>query len=101
MPSVVEYTMVAKPGQYDALVGAYVEFADRFALANPSEDLILITGDPESGVVRGIGVFGSQIDGKVVYDAAIFVAFREFAARLVDGEPERTERDLIHVFVRE
>lgn len=101
MTSVVEYTMVAKPEQYDALLDAYVDFADRFGAQNPTEDLILITGDRPSGVVRGIGVFGSQVEGEVVYGADIFVEFRDFAAHLIDGDPSRTERDLVHVYVKD
>ena len=100
MPSVVEYTMVAKPDQYDALLDAYIDFADRFGDENPTEDLILITGDRESGIVRGIGVFGSQGEGDVVYGAETFIAFRDFAAHLIDDAPSRTERDLVHVYVK-
>lgn len=60
MSSVIEYTMHAKPGAYETVMAAYVDFADRFGERNPSEDLILVTGDPATGVIRGIGVFLSD-----------------------------------------
>ena len=100
MPSVIEYTMVALPGKYDELVDAYITFADQFGLENPTEDLILITGDAESGIVRGIGMFESGSEAHQVYGADLFQAFREQASHLIEGDPVRTERDLIHVFVK-
>lgn len=100
MPSVIEYTMVALPGKYEELLDSYVEFADRFGEQNPTEDLILITGDAGEGVIRGIGVFESGAEGHEVYGAELFLAFRDHAAHLVAGEPTRTERELVHVFVK-
>jgi len=100
MPSVVEYTMIALPGKYDELVDAYVTFADQFGAVNPKEDLILITGDRESGVVRGIGVFESGREAHEVYGADLFVAFREHDSHLISAEPTRSERELVHVFVK-
>ena len=100
MPAVIEYTMIALPGKYDELVDAYITFADQFGEVNPTEDLILITGDPETGVVRGIGIFESGSEAHVVYGAELFVAFREHASHLIVGEPTRSERELVHVFVK-
>ena len=100
MPSVIEYTMIALPGKYEELVDAYVTFADQFGAVNPTEDLILITGDVESGIVRGIGIFESGSEAHQVYGADLFIAFREHASHLIAGEPARRERELIHVFVK-
>jgi len=100
MPSVIEYTMIALPGQYEELVDAYIVFADQFGAVNPTEDLILITGDPESGVVRGIGIFESGTEAHEVFGADLFVAFREHAAHLIAAEPTRSERELVHVYVK-
>ncbi|CAB4953496.1 MAG: hypothetical protein F2842_07780 [Actinobacteria bacterium] len=100
MPSIVEYTMIALPGKYDELIDSYIEFADRFGEVNPTEDLILITGDPEAGLIRGIGLFESGGEAHQVYGAELFVAFRDHASHLIAGEPTRSERELVHVYVK-
>lgn len=100
MSNVIEYTMHAKPGQYDNVLDAYVEFADQFGERNLSEDLILVTGDPVSGVIRGIGVFLSEAEALDVVNANMFVKFRDSVAELLIDIPTRTDLDLVHVFVK-
>ena len=100
MSSVIEYTMHVKPGQYEIVMGAYVDFADRFGESNPTEDLILVTGDPTAGVIRGIGVFTSGDEALDVVSAGMFVDFRDSVADLLAELPVRVDLDLVHVFVK-
>lgn len=100
MSSVIEYTMQAKPGQYDNVMSAYVAFADHFGEHNLSEDLILVTGNAVSGVIRGIGVFLSDTQALDVISSSMFVDFRESVADLLTEVPVRTDLDLVHVFVK-
>jgi len=98
--NVIEYTMHAKPGQYDNVLNAYVEFADQFGERNLSEDLILVTGDPEAGIVRGFGVFLSDDEALDVVNAHMFVEFRDSVADLLTEVPVRADLELVHVFVK-
>ena len=100
MSSVIEYTMQAKPGQYDKVMSAYIAFADEFGEHNLSEDLILVTGNAVTGVIRGIGVFLSDSEALDVVSASMFVDFRESVADLLTEVPVRTDLDLVHVFVK-
>ena len=100
MGSVIEYTMHAKPGQYDNVLNAYVAFADQFGERNLSEDLILVTGDPETGVIRGFGVFVSDAEALDVISASMFVDFRDSVADLLTEVPVRADLDLVHVYVK-
>ncbi|MBJ7260154.1 MAG: hypothetical protein JHD33_11505 [Chthoniobacterales bacterium] len=100
MSSAIEYTMQVKPGAYEAVMAAYVDFANRFGQRNPSEDLILVTGDPVTGVIRGIGVFLSNEEAADVVNAGMFVDFRDSVADLLTTVPVRVDLDLVHVFVK-
>ena len=100
MSSVIEYTMHAKPGQYDNVMSAYIAFADAFGEHNLSEDLILVTGNAVTGVIRGIAVFLSDSEALDVVGASMFVDFRESVADLLTEIPVRTDLDLVHVFVK-
>ncbi len=100
MSTVIEYTMRVKHGQYDRVMEAYVAFADRFGEINPTEDLILVTGDRDSGLIRGIGVFESKSEAEVVVGVDIFEAFRTDVADFLVGAPERSELELVHTFVK-
>ncbi len=98
MSTVIEYTMRVKHGQYDRVMEAYVAFADRFGEINPTEDLILVTGDRDNGLIRGIGVFESKSEAEVVVGVDIFEAFRTDVADFLVGTPERIELELVHTF---
>lgn len=100
MSTVIEYTMIVKPGCYDEVMDAYIEFADEFGLVNATEDLILVTGDPEAGVIRGIGVFTSDSQAEDVVAANTFVRFRDHVSHLLDDVPVRESLELVHVFVK-
>jgi hypothetical protein len=100
MSRVIEYTMHVKPGAYDAVMSAYVDFANHFGERNPSEDLILVTGDPVAGVIRGIGVFLSDEEAADVVGASAFVEFRDSVADLLTTIPVRVDLDLVDVFVK-
>ena len=100
MSSVIEYTMHVQPGAYETVMAAYVDFADRFGERNPSEDLILVTGDPVTGVIRGIGVFLSDEEAVDVVSAGMFVDFRDSVADLLTTVPSRVDLELVHVFVK-
>jgi len=101
MSTIIEYTMFVKPESYDEVLAAYVEFADEFGVENPSEDLILITGDRDGAVIRGIGVFGSERDAQEAVDESVFVRFRERVADHLTDEPIREALDLVHVFLKD
>ena len=89
MSTVIEYTMFVKPEAFDEVMKAYVEFADAFGVENPSEDLILVTGDRDGGVVRGIGIFEDDMEAEIAVDESIFVRFRERIAPHLTEEPIR------------
>ena len=99
MPSVIEFTMRAKPGHYDDVLSAYSDFADAFQVAVPEDRLILITGNAASGLIRGIGVFTSSQIAEDVNSMPFFAAFNDAVAPFIEGSPERIEMDLIHMFV--
>lgn len=101
MSRVIEYTMFVKPEAYDEVLAAYIEFADAFGVDNPSEDLILVTGDRDGGVIRGIGIFESDLEAEVAVDEGIFVRFREHVAPHLTEEPIREALDLVHIFVKD
>ena len=101
MSTVIEYTMFVKPEAYDDVMSAYIEFADAFGEANPSEDLILVTGDPDGGVIRGIGVFASDLEAEAAVEESVFVRFRETVAPHLTEEPIREALELVHVHLRD
>lgn len=101
MSTVIEYTMFVKPEAFDEVMKAYVEFADAFGVENPSEDLILVTGDRDGGVIRGIGIFEDDVEAEIAVDESIFVRFRERIAAHLTEEPIREALDLVHIFVKD
>jgi quinol monooxygenase YgiN len=101
MPAVIEFTMHVKPGQYEAVLEAYAEFAAAFQTVVPEDRLILIAGDPGSGLVRGIGVFDSAELAEDVNSMPFFAAFNEAVAPHLASAPERIELQLMHLFVAE
>mgnify|MGYP006928239636 FL=1 len=101
MSTVIEYTMFVKPEAFDEVMKAYVEFADAFGVENPSEDLILVTGDRDGGVIRGIGIFEDDMEAEIAVDESIFVRFRERIAAHLTEEPIREALDLVHIFVKD
>ena len=101
MSTVIEYTMFVKPEAYDEVMAAYIEFADEFGVDNPTEDLILVTGDRDGGVIRGIGIFEDDMEAEVAVDESIFVRFRERVAPHLTEEPIRQALGLVHIFVKD
>ena len=101
MSTVIEYTMFVKPEAFDEVLAAYIAFADEFGVMNPSEDLILVTGDRDGGVIRGIGIFEEDREALDVVDDSIFVRFRERVAPHLTEEPIREHLDLVHIFVKD
>lgn len=101
MPAVIEFTMHAKPGRYADVLSAYSALAESFQAAVPEDRLILIVGNPASGLVRGIGVFTSAELAEDVNSMPFFAAFNEAMAPYIEGAPERQQLDLLHLFVAE
>ena len=99
MPAVIEFTMHVKPGQYDAVLAAYNDFVQAFQTIVPEDRLIILAGDPSSGVVRGIGVFDDAQLAQDVNSMPFFAAFNEAVAPHLAGAPERVELQLIHLYV--
>ena len=98
MESIIEFTMHAKPGRYADVLAAYSEFAQAFQEAVPADRLILITGDPSSGLIRGIWVFTEKQIAADVYSMPFFAKFNDSISDLITETPERTELDLIHLY---
>lgn len=96
MSSLVEFTLHAKPGHYEEVAKLYGEFAKRFQEKHPSDELILLVGDPASGLVRGIGVLPHDLAEEVNSDED-FAAFNDSVSDLIAGPPERIELDLLDV----
>ena len=101
MPAVIEFTMHVKPGHYEDVLQAYSEFAAAFQEAVPEDRIIIITGDPASGLVRGIGVFDSARIAEDVNSMPFFAAFNDAVSPYLASAPERIELQLIHLFVAE
>ena len=101
MSTVIEYTMFVKPEAFDEVLDAYIAFADEFGVINPSEDLILVTGDREGGVIRGIGIFENDVAALDAVSEGVFVKFRERVAPHLTEEPIREHLDLVHIFVKD
>ncbi|MEK9737512.1 MAG: hypothetical protein VW239_09345 [Candidatus Nanopelagicales bacterium] len=101
MSTVIEYTMFVRPEAYDDVLAAYIEFADEFGIANPTEDLILVTGDRDGSVIRGIGIFESDLEAEEAVDESVFVRFRELAEPHLTEEPIREALDLVHIFAKD
>ncbi len=100
MPAAVEFTMKAKPGHYSEVMEKYVAFADVFVETDPDEQLALITGDPASGTIRGIGLYDSHAAGGAANSRASMAAFMDEVADLIDGAPTRIEMDLVHAYIK-
>jgi len=81
--AVIEFTMHAKPGRYADVLAAYSEFAQAFQEAVPADRLILITGDPASGLIRGIGVFTEKQIAADVYSMPFFAEFNDSISDLI------------------
>lgn len=101
MPAVIEFTMHAKPGHYEAVLEAYSEFAAQFQTIVPEDRIIVIAGDPASGLIRGIGVFDSATIAEDVNSMPFFAAFNDAVGPFLTGSPERVELQLIHLFIAE
>ena len=101
MSTVIEYTMFVRPESYEEVLAAYIEFADAFGQDNPREDLILVTGDRDGSVIRGIGIFESDLEAEEAVDESVFVRFRELAEPHLTEEPMREAMDLIHVYAKD
>ena len=101
MSTVIEYTMFVKPEAFDEVLDAYIAFADEFGVINPSEDLILVTGDRSGGVIRGIGVFMNDEAALDAVSEGVFVRFRDTVAPHLTEDPIREHLDLVHVFVKD
>ena len=101
MSTVIEYTMFVKPEAFDEVLDAYIAFADEFGIVNPSEDLILVTGDRDGAVIRGIGIFEDDVAALDAVSEGVFVRFRERVAPLLTEEPIREHLDLVHIFVKD
>jgi len=101
MSTVIEYTMFVQPESYDEVLAAYIEFADEFGNENPTEDLILVTGDRHGAVIRGIGIFESDLEAEEAVDESVFVRFRELAEPHLTEEPIREAMELVHIYAKD
>jgi len=100
MSTVIEFTMHAKPGHYDELLGIYSEFAQELQQSHSGLNQVLIIGDPAAGLVRGIGVFNTPDEAEEVNSEAVFADFNASVEQLITGSPERVELHLVHSFTR-
>jgi len=100
MPSVIEFTMKARPGHYDDVVRMYEGFADAIIDGSPDADFALITGDPASGTVRGIGVWDDATTAATALGLPVFEDFMKAVSPHLEEAPERLELQLLHVHAR-
>jgi quinol monooxygenase YgiN len=97
---VSEFTLHAKPGQFEQLAETYSAFAREFLSMQPQLESVLILGDEAQGIVRGIGVFEEEAAADAVNSDPVFAAFNEAAEPLLAKPPERVELKLLHTFVK-
>lgn len=101
MSSIIEFTMHVKPGHYDDVLAAYSTFVESFQSMVPEDRLIIVAGDPSSGLVRGIGVFEQDQIAEDVNSMPFFAAFNDAVAPFLASAPERAQLQLIHLYVAE
>jgi quinol monooxygenase YgiN len=97
---VSEFTLHAKPGQFDQLAELYSAFAAEFLSIQPQLESVLILGDEAQGIVRGIGIFDEEAAADAVNSDPVFAAFNEAAEALLSAPPERVELKLLHTYVK-
>jgi len=100
MTEVVEFTLNVKPGHYADVLELYSSFAHTYIEVNPSLLSILVVGDEGSGIVRGIGVYGTQDEAAAINSDAFFGAFMDSIEPLIEGSPNRVLLDLVHAWQR-
>jgi len=98
---VVMFTLHAKPGHYAQLSELYSDFASGFLSSHPSLESVLVVGDEASGVLRGVGIYGSKDAADGVNSDPEFAAFNDSIGELVATPPERVELELLHQYTRE
>ncbi len=100
MPSVIEFTMKTLPGKYAEVVRMYEDFADTIIDASSDAEFALITGDPASGTVRGIGVWDDATTAATAPGLPVFEDFMTAVSPHLEEAPERVELQLLHVHAR-
>ena len=96
MSTVIEYTLRPKPAEYDALLSQYIHLADDVADHDLSVRLLLVAGDPEQRLIRGIGVYGTPLEPEV----GMIADFHRNVRERLEADVERTSLELIHLHSR-
>ena len=99
--ALIELTLNAKPGHYSEVMGLYTDFASAFQVKVPDARLAMVTGDPASGLIRGIVMYEHSDVAKSVNSLPFFAEFIDSAVPLLSAAPTRVEHSLVHLFVRE
>ncbi|MGA1213801.1 MAG: hypothetical protein ACO3ZZ_08750 [Solirubrobacterales bacterium] len=97
---VAEFTLHAKPGQFEPVAELYSAFARDFLSHQPALETVLILGDEAQGIVRGIGVFDDEASADAVNSNVEFAAFNEAVEPLLASPSERVELKLLHSYVK-
>lgn len=97
---VAEFTLHAKPGHFDEVSEIYSSFAADFLSQQKDLEAVLILGDEASGLVRGIGLWGSKDAADAVNSEEDFARFNDRVAPLLARPSERVELALLHNFVK-
>ena len=97
---VSEFTLHAKPGQFEPVAELYSAFARDFLGQQPALQNVLILGDEARGIVRGIGIFDDEGSADAVNSNPEFAAFNEAVEPLLASPSERVELELLHSYVK-
>ncbi len=100
MPEGVEATDRAKPGHYQQVLDALLEFVPRYLNVNPHMTSCLVIGDAGQGVARAVVVYDSHEAASEVNNDPVFAKFADKLVPLMSGAPERVLMDLVHSFQR-
>lgn len=99
--ALIEFTLRAKTGHYAEVLGLYADFASSFQVKVPDARLAMITGEPASGLIRGIVMYEHADVAKSVNSLPFFAEFIDSVVPLLSVAPTRVEHSLVHLFVRE
>ena len=97
---VTEFTLHAKPGDFEQLAEIHSEFAADFLSDHPALQTVLVVGDEASGVVRGIGVYTDREAADQDNSDPEFASYNDRIAPLLASPPERVELQLLHHYSR-
>ena len=100
MPEVVEAAYRTKPGHYQQVLDALLEFVPRHLDVNPHITSCLVLGDAGKGVARAVVVYDSHEAASEVNSDPVSAECVDKLVPLTSGASERVLMDLVHSFQR-